>query len=111
MLDIKWPCRVGFGNLSQLEHTHNWFNKHNFVCSININEIIFYYILWACMPCPNVVNMLLMMWKFMMGWENIPSRIHGVLFSKEYYLDKLKELKKVDKNGLKACRLYAFLQL
>jgi hypothetical protein len=31
---------------ANFRHIHNYFNKHNFVCSINDNRILFCYLLW-----------------------------------------------------------------
>jgi hypothetical protein len=66
---------------------------NNFVCFIDVNVA-------PCMSisCPNVVNMPLMMWKFVVKWEKyFPSKMHRLLF-RRLLLGQKKQ--KVDNNGL-----------
>lgn len=58
------------------------------------------------MLCPNVGSMLLMMWKFVVGWKKFPSMMYNFLFRR--LLLGQKKLEKVDKIGIKLAKMPLF---
>ncbi len=73
------------------------------MCSIDDNHILLFVI---GMLCPNVGSMLLMMWKFVVGWKRFPSMMYNFLFNR--LLLGQKKLEKVDKNGIKLAKMPLF---
>ncbi len=58
------------------------------------------------MLCPSDINMLLMMWKFVVPWGSFQSRMHKYFCGEVIYMDKKAE--RESKNGKEIFKMHLF---
>jgi hypothetical protein len=90
-LSHKWKMKVPFLNTFTVVLT-------SIVLCVPLMIIELYFVIYYGLPSPNVVNMLLINWKFVVGWRKFSLRMHSLLF-KAYNFDQ-----KHRQKWVKACK-------